>query len=878
MGTSATLGRIWEEASSPEALALVQRFEAAWRSSRGRRPDPRDFLPFGPPGQDQGALLALLRAELNLRWEAGEKVRVESLRRRHPEIGAEALVALIYEEFCLREEGCEAPEVDEYERRFPEVASRLRCVLDIHDLVGGCPSTDEHVSAEPVMAFPEAGQTIAGFHLVEELGRGSFARVFLARERQLADRPVALKVARIGSREPQTLARLQHTHIVPVHSYRTDPVTNLHLLCMPYFGRITLAHLLADPEWRRLRSGADLIALLDRLDPAGSAPPGWLAGRAALAQRTFFEAIAWWGARLAEALQHAHDRGVLHRDVKPSNVLITADGLPMLLDFNLAGQPRLDPGDLEAEALGGTLAYMAPEHLLALATGEAGVLDARADLYALGVVLFEALGTRPFVPPSGALSATEALQQAAAQRRAGAPRLRDAFPEVPPALEAVVRKCLAPDPADRYRSASELAADLQAVADDGPLPFAREPQPSRTLRWLGRHRLLVLAAPALLALAVLGALRQAARLDQARGLGELCGEVEMQVAEAGRSLFSGDPDRARDQFEAAVRRASGQADPKLRLLALRASEGLQQAEQARAARARAEALFSQADALRFRLLGLAGDPRAALPWVRVALGPYRVLDDPHWAHGEAVMRLDPPRRARLLADVADLLFLAAVVSPEFGASEATGSWEQLSGGATAGDARACCRRARLLDREGRIAPAIASLERAIRLEPGHYWSHLYLGHLYRRTGRTAGALEHFGTAAALRPDGPWAYEARGQLHLLQRAWEAARDDLERALALAQGTELIETRLGLGIACQALGDIASARSAFETVIASASEGMPLRIARLRHAGLALGSGQYDQVIADVLAAADSQGDLEWPRQALLLLRLAGVSPL
>ena len=94
--------------------------------------------------------------------------------------------------------------------------------------------------------FPEAGETIGGFYLVEELGRGAFARVFLARERQLADRLVALKVTRKGSREPQALARLQHTHIVPVHSHRVDPATGLHLLCMPYFGRVTLAGVLAE--------------------------------------------------------------------------------------------------------------------------------------------------------------------------------------------------------------------------------------------------------------------------------------------------------------------------------------------------------------------------------------------------------------------------------------------------------------------------------------------------------------------------------------------------------------------------------------------------------------------------------------------------------
>ena len=141
--------------------------------------------------------------------------------------------------------------------------------------------------------FPESGQTIAGFRLVEELGRGSFARVFRAEERRLADRPVVLKVSRLGSREPQTLARLQHTHIVPVHSYRTDRATGLHLLCMPYFGRLTLARVLAEPAVAVARTGADLVAALDRLEARDDRPRS--AGRNALARRTYPRAIAWWG-------------------------------------------------------------------------------------------------------------------------------------------------------------------------------------------------------------------------------------------------------------------------------------------------------------------------------------------------------------------------------------------------------------------------------------------------------------------------------------------------------------------------------------------------------------------------------------------------------
>ena len=354
--------RTWDGAATPGAAGSVRRFESAWNdSARGRRPQPRDFLP-DDPGGSPATLLALLRSEIGLRWEGPERATVEDYRDGYPELDDDGLVALIYEEFCLREEEGEAPVPIEYDERFPKLANRLRRVFDIHDLVGSGGSAAFRVTATPEIPFPESGQTTAGFCLLEELGRGSFARVFLAEERQLADRPVALKVSRTGSREPQTLARLQHTHIVPVHSYRTDPATGLHLLCMPFFGRITLERLMAEPGFQKARTGADVLAALDGLGTAGGVLA--VAARSTFARLPFARAIAWWGARMAEALAHAHERGVLHRDIKPSNVLITADGLPMLLDFNLARDPH---AEADGAAVGGTLAYMAPEHLDALA-------------------------------------------------------------------------------------------------------------------------------------------------------------------------------------------------------------------------------------------------------------------------------------------------------------------------------------------------------------------------------------------------------------------------------------------------------------------------------------------------------------------------------
>ncbi len=500
------------------------------------RPKPTN----GPP-----LLLAILRAEIGLRWDGGERATVERYRERYPELGPDDLVALAYEEFCLREEAGDAPVPAEYDERFPDLTPRLRRVFDIHDLVGSGGSAAFRATATPEVAFPESGQTIAGFHLREELGRGSFARVFLAEERQLADRPVALKVSRNGSREPQTLARLQHTHIVPVHSTRVDPATGLHLLCMPYFGRVTLERLLAEPGAKTAATGADVLAALDRIEPPSS--PDVPAARSTFARLPYARALAWWGARMAEALAHAHERGVLHRDIKPSNVLVTADGLPMLLDFNLARDPR---SEAAGPSLGGTVAYMAPEHLDALAEGDDERVDGRADVFALGVLLFEALtGRRPFPAPVGASSVAEALRHAAEARRSASPAIRETHPEVPAAMEAVVLKCLAVDPADRYRSASALAADLQAVAEDDPLRHAREPFASRALRSTRRHRWpIMLAALVGLAWAMLAQSLLRAKDDQRR----LVGTLGARIAQARNHLRTGQFERAIGALEEAA--------------------------------------------------------------------------------------------------------------------------------------------------------------------------------------------------------------------------------------------------------------------------------------------------------------------------------------
>jgi serine/threonine protein kinase/predicted Zn-dependent protease len=695
-------GLTWEQAASPEAVRLTRRYEEAWQEARRRgvRLDPAEYLA-ETRGGDGGARLAVLRADLSLRWEVGERPSVGWYLERFSDFDEETIVALIYEEFCQREEHGEAPDPQEYLQRYASYSERLRRVLEIHRLVGTASTAGSTTFLAGASrsaglgveagSFPEAGQTIGGFHLVEELGRGAFARVFLAREQQLADRFVALKVTRRASREPQTLARLQHTHIVPVYSHRIDRGTGLHLLCMPYFGRVTLTRILEEVRNLELPSGASLVEALDRLSGPGEGTRSRrMAGRIALSKRSYAQAVAWWGARLAEALGHAHDQGVLHRDIKPSNVLIADDGMPMLLDFNLAREPV--PADCvvaEAETLGGTFDYMAPEHLTAIVEGRADATDSRADIYGMGVLLFEAVsGEKPFPPPARGRTVLEALIGAANERRRDPRRLfadgRQA--SFPPPLAAVVIRCLEPDPDDRYQTSSELAADLQAVADDLALVHAWEPWRSRIRRRLRRNsRSLATAAVILLAgIATLGSFVYDRYENSERYL------LVQQLCDQGSLAFNeGDYSTATIRYETALQVARQTDRNRVRHLLSRRTlrrfgESLRQAlssslwsglaleELEDLARRRvelskridavnndAQRLHDYADTLRFRLIGLGEDLPGAVEELKRLLAPFYVLSSKEdWTTLQHTMPLlDPPRRELLREEVGELLFL-----------------------------------------------------------------------------------------------------------------------------------------------------------------------------------------------------------------------------
>jgi serine/threonine protein kinase/Tfp pilus assembly protein PilF len=365
--------------------------------------------------------------------------------------------------------------------------------------------------AEVVIAMPQAGCDFLGFRLVRELGRGAFGRVFLAQQGDLANRSVALKVSTNLFNESQTLAQLQHTNIVPIYSiHRVGPI---QAVCMPYLGSTTLATVCKALQgeaplpasgqylvrtllgWKSTfgpkSPSASLVEPTDTaIEPAASGQPSEsLSSLKTLGQMTYVQAVLWLGARLAEGLAHAHERGILHLDLKPANVLLADDGQPILLDFNLAQDTKLRSTPAGAH-VGGTLPYMPPEQIEVFQSGASASgrpLDGRTDLYSLGTLLYQLLcGRLPFEILCG--PTTEVLPRLLEQRCNCPPRLRPWNSALSFAAEAIIRRCLEPDPNRRYPSAAALAEDLDRHLAD--LPLRHIPEPSlreRAHKWVRRH-------------------------------------------------------------------------------------------------------------------------------------------------------------------------------------------------------------------------------------------------------------------------------------------------------------------------------------------------------------------------------------------------------
>jgi serine/threonine protein kinase/Tfp pilus assembly protein PilF len=892
------------------SFAVCEDFLEAFEVARaaGTATDLAAFLPAPGHPQRRAVLPELIRIDLEFGWTEGRPVPLDDYLRRFPELqeDAAARAAVAYEEFRLRRQAGQTPTPEEYALRYGidtegwprearetagdrsltptrsvEQAARLyqtyklRPRPPVANDVGAQFFAELHERdayaaerlAESLTSFPSAGEKFLDFRLLRELGRGAFGRVFLAEQDGLAGRRVALKIATDLFGESQTLAQLQHTHIVPIYSVHQAGMQQA--VCMPYLGETTLADLLADLSSRPAppRTGLGLWSAGGGRGEEHAPPPTLVVASAAssgsfapssdpkirAASRTalapalrrrlegysYPEAVLWLGECLADGLAHAHERGILHRDLKPANVLLTDDGQPMLLDFNLAEDTKLR-GSASGALVGGTLMYMAPEHLETFQEHAAKQIDERSDVYALGVMLFQLL-TRHYPFASGSTSGRqgdkkttsslgELIEEMKAERRRPPPRLRVDNPAVSPAAEAIIRKCLEPEPERRYPSARALQEDLRRQLDGLPLKHACEPSwRERWGKWWRRHprflgRAAAVSVAALtLAAGILWWSAQAKAERTARALEEL---ARSERAWSALNDFREDVRAAQNlltaQADDPVERGKGVARGHRALARYPAAAdaawqthsdvaSLPADERARLRREIGELLLLLARTENLADRDRSPDPSDARRRLEKTLELNRLAEACFDAEAPAALWWQRADLVRQLGDAAegDRLRSRAEETPPQTADDFYLSAVELAG-------------------QDQAAKAVELLRQATRLDPRHYRAWFLLGKRLSDQGAEVQAGTCYSVCIALQPQSAPAHFGRGVVNMQLKDYPQARADFDQALALQP--EFVEAYVNRALVRQSQADHAGAVEDFSAALDMG--GAPTRVYFLR----------------------------------------------
>jgi tetratricopeptide (TPR) repeat protein/tRNA A-37 threonylcarbamoyl transferase component Bud32 len=491
----------------------LERFEEAWQADPP--PSLDAFLP-PDPARRRAMLPEVAAVDLEYRLKAGEPARAEDYLRRYPELGeGPAPLALLAQEYRQRRHREPGLLPEDYLRRFPQYGPELAALLDTAanrdtgKYPGGKQPNARADHGTPALlsegratpAVPGDAPPAGRYRPVRFHARGGLGEVFLAEDAELR-RPVALK--RIQGRyaddpdsrrrflvEAEITARLEHPGVVPVLGLVEDGAGQ-PCYAMRFIEGPTLAQAIKEFHEADLQAGRD-------------------PGERSLALRKLLGHFV----AVCNTVGYAHSRGVLHRDLKPQNVMLGKYGETLVVDWGLAkpldrteaeragGEQSLGlggragpEGATQPGEVKGTPEFMSPEQ----AAGKMTAVGPPADIFGLGAVLYTILTGRP--PYQGNLH--DVLVRA---HGAVFPAPRRLKPGVPRALEAVCRKAMAVQPGDRYATAQELGAEVERWLADQPVTAWREPLLVRSGRWVRRHKPLVAAASSMVLVAlVLGGL------------------------------------------------------------------------------------------------------------------------------------------------------------------------------------------------------------------------------------------------------------------------------------------------------------------------------------------------------------------------------------
>jgi tetratricopeptide (TPR) repeat protein len=452
---------------------------------------------------------------------------------RPPSTDDPRVVEAVREYLALIEAGT-APDRSAFVARYPDVAAVLsECLEGLAFVQAVAPELSNPVVCGPAAGGESLTGTLGDFRLIREVGRGGMGIVYEAEQVSLGRR-VALKVLPFAAtmdprqlqrfhNEARAAAGLHHTNIVPVYGVGNE--RGVHYYAMQFIDGRTLADFIAE---QRDRPPSQVPTVAEQAGLAASATtalPAAQATSAAPRDRAYFRRVAEWGIQAAEALDCAHSLGVVHRDVKPANLLVDGGGRLWVTDFGLA-QVQSDARLTMTGDLVGTLRYMSPEQALAKRV----VIDHRTDIYSLGATLYEVLTLQPAF---GGADRQELLRQIAFEEPRKPRRLNKA---IPAELETIILKALEKNPAERYATAQELADDLERWSRDEPIRARRPSVVQRARKWCRRHRPVAIGLAAALTAAVvlavvLGFWYQRRLADTEGGVSAALAKARMLVSE-----------------------------------------------------------------------------------------------------------------------------------------------------------------------------------------------------------------------------------------------------------------------------------------------------------------------------------------------------------